>query len=139
MPDVSPTLHIGPAPPAWSSHQLTGFLAAVSSAADERTAVRLAVQRVAQALEAEVVAFVRQGEVRASIGFPPDPALERALVEVADGSATTVVAPGAGECSAVALSVEDDPPAGLVLARRVNRGFASDELDLARGMARVLG
>jgi PAS domain S-box-containing protein len=86
-----------------------------------------------------VAALVRHGEVYVSIGFPSDPALERVLAEVAQGRATTLVAPGLGECSAVSIGVEDDTSASLVLARSTGGGFAVDELHLARGMARVLG
>jgi PAS domain S-box-containing protein len=123
----------------WSTQQLTGFLATVSSASDERTAVRLAVERAAEALDAEVAALLRRGEVYVSIGFPSDPALERALAEVAEGRTTTLVAPGLGECAAFSIEVEDDTPASLVLARSSGGGFTVDELHLARGMARVLG
>ena len=74
-----------------------------------------------------------------SIGFPSDPALERALTDVAEGRAATLLAPGLGECSAMAVEVEDDTPASLVVARSTRGSFAADELDLAAGMARVLG
>jgi PAS domain S-box-containing protein len=129
----------GITPAHWSTQQLTGFLASVSSASDERTASRLAVERAAEALDAEVAALLRRGEVYASIGFPSDPALEQVLADVAEGRATTLVAPGLGECSALAIEVEDETPASLVVARSRGTGFAVDELHLARGMARVLG
>lgn len=74
-----------------------------------------------------------------SIGFPSDPALERALAEVAEGRTTTLVAPGLGERAALSIEVEDDTPASLVVARTSGGRFAVDELHLARGMARVLG
>ncbi len=138
MPDPSdsPT---GSSPVNWSTQQLTAFLATVSAAPDERTAVRLAVERAAEALDAEVAALLRRGEVYVSIGFPSDPALERALAEVAAGRTTSLHAPGLGECAALAIEVEDDTPTSLVLARSTGELFAVDELHLARGMARVLG
>jgi PAS domain S-box-containing protein len=139
MPDHPSSPAIGLAPANWSTQQLTGFLATVSSASDERTASRLAVERAAEALEAEVAALVRHGEVYVSIGFPSDPALERALVDVAEGRTTMLVAPGLGNCSALRIAVEDGTPAALVLARSTGGGFAVDELHLGRGMARVLG
>jgi hypothetical protein len=115
-----------------------GFLATVSLAADERTASRLAVERAAEALDAEAAALLLGGEVYVFIGFPSDPALEQALVDVAERRATTLVTPGLGECSALAIAVEDDAPASLVVARGSGGGFAVDELHVARGMARVL-
>jgi PAS domain S-box-containing protein len=139
MPDPAPQPSSGLSPANWSTQQLTGFLATVSSASDERTAVRLAVERAAEALDAEVAALLRRGEVYVSIGFPSDPALERALAAVAEGRTTTLLTPGLGQCAALAIEVEDDTPASLVLARSSGGGFAVDELHLARGMARVLG
>jgi PAS domain S-box-containing protein len=139
MPDQDPQPPIGLSPANWSTQQLTGFLATVSSASDERAAIRLAVERAAEALDAEVAALLRRGEVVVSIGFPSDPALERALTDVADGRTTTLMAPGLGECSALTIEVEDHTPASLVLARRTGGSFAVDEMHLARGMARVLG
>ncbi len=128
-------------PPAavWSTQQLTSFLALISSAEDERSASQLTVERTAEALEAEVAALVRGHEVVASIGFALDPALERALVEVASGERDSLALPALGECPALAVAVEDDTPAGIVVARRTSADFAPDELQLARGMARVLG
>ncbi len=86
-----------------------------------------------------MAALLRRGEVYVSIGFPSDPALERALAEVAAGRTTSLHAPGLGECAALAIEVEDDTPTSLVLARSTGELFAVDELHLARGMARVLG
>ena len=139
MPDSNPPPPSSLSPAHWSTQQLTGFLATVSSASDERTAIRLAVERAAEALDAEVAALLRRGEVYVSIGFPSDPALEQALTEVAEGRTDTLLAPGLGECSALAIEVEDQTAASLVLARRTGGRFAVDELQLARGMARVLG
>jgi two-component system cell cycle sensor histidine kinase/response regulator CckA len=139
MPDQDPQQPSGLSPANWSTQQLTGFLATVSSASDERAAIRLAVERAAEALDAEVAALLRRGEVFVSIGFPSDPALERALTDVAEGRTTTLMAPGLGECAALAIEVEDHTPASLVLARRTGGSFAVDEIHLARGMGRVLG
>ena len=139
MPEATPSPASGVTPANWSTQQLTGFLAAVSSASDERTASRLAVERAAEALDAEVAALLREGEVYVSIGFPSDPALEQALADIADRRTTTLMAPGLGECSALGIDVEDNTSATLVLARSSGGRFAVDELHLARGMGRVLG
>src|SRR5215212_9313922 len=111
----------------------------VSSAEDERTASRVAVERAAEALDAEVAALLRRGEVVVSIGYPSDPALEHALADVAEGRCDRLTVPGLGACPALAVPVEDDQPASLVIARATGGDFALDELHLARGMARVLG
>jgi PAS domain S-box-containing protein len=122
----------------WSTQQLTGFLAVVSSAEDERSATRLAVERAAEALEAEVVALLRDGRLVAGIGFPDRPGPLEGLLAFADGSADTVDVPGAAGAHALAIPVEDSPRTTLVLARAAGE-FTLDEVHLCRGMASVLG
>jgi PAS domain S-box-containing protein len=111
----------------------------VSSAEDERTASRVAVERAAEALDAEIAALLRHGEVVASVGFGHDATLEAALAEVADGTTTRLTAPGLEEHAALTITVEADTPSRLVFARAGDREFAADEIYLARGMAHVLG
>jgi PAS domain S-box-containing protein len=122
----------------WSIQQLTGFLAMVSSAEDERTASRVAVERAAEALGAEIAALLRQGEVVASVGFRRDPMLEAALADVAEGHTGRLIAPGLEDRPALAITVESDSPSRLVFARQSPREFTADEVYLARGMAHVL-
>jgi PAS domain S-box-containing protein len=123
----------------WSIQQLTGFLAMVSSAADERTASRVAVERAAEALGAEVGALLRGGEVVASVGFRRDPMLEAALADVAEAGTGRLMGPGLEDRPALAITVEADSQARLVFARESSRDFAAAEVYLARGMAHVLG
>ncbi|MEA2501666.1 MAG: hypothetical protein QOD01_1777, partial [Actinomycetota bacterium] len=54
----------------WSTQQLAEFLAAVSSSETEASAALTAVERAAEALEAEVAAIVCGGEVVAAVGYP---------------------------------------------------------------------
>ena len=127
----------------WSPQQLTGFLAVVSSAEDERTASRVAVERAAEALGAELAALLTRGELVASVGFSGEPSigrgLERALTDVAAGYSDRLTVPGVGDCHAIAIPVQDDDaPVSLVVAR-ADGPLELDELHLARGMARVLG
>ena len=122
----------------WSIQQLTGFLAMVSSAEDERTASRVAVERAAEALGAEVAALLRRGEVVASVGFRRDPMVEAALADIAEGRTARLMAPGLEDRPALAITVEAETPSRLVFAREGTREFASDEIYLARGMAHVL-
>jgi PAS domain S-box-containing protein len=134
-----------PAPPLsgsagnWSIQQLTGFLAIVSSAEDERTASRVAVERAAEALGAEVAALLRHDQIVASVGFRSDPLLHAALAAVADGQTGRLLAPGLADRPALAITVEPDTPSRLVFARESERGeFSAEEIYLARGMAHVL-
>jgi len=110
----------------------------VSSAEDERTASRVAVERAAEALGADIAALIRRGEVVASVGFQGDPLIEAGLAEVAEGNTSRLTGPGAEERAAITITVEAETPSRLVFARAGDRDFGADEVYLARGMAHVL-
>lgn len=124
-------------PPTWSTQQLAEFLAAVSVAPDYACAARLAVERAAEALEAEIAAIVRDGSVEAAIGFPEGQAPEAELVAAVSQPPQEL--PGVGSCRTVAAPFDDERGAWLLAARIGDEGFAADELVLARSMARVIG
>jgi PAS domain S-box-containing protein len=109
----------------------------VSSAEDERTASRVAVERAADALAADVAVLFRAGDIVASTGFDRDPMLEAALADVADGQIARLIAPGVDDRPALAITVEPDTPSRLVFARD-GEVFTPEEVHLARGMAHVL-
>ncbi len=111
----------------------------VSSAEDERTASRVAVERAAEALGAEIAALIRHGEVFASVGFHRNAIIEAALVEVAEGNTSLLTAPAVEDRAAITITVEAETPSRLVFARAGDREFGADEIYLARGMAHVLG
>src|SRR3954468_19118035 len=88
----------------WSTQQLVEFLAVVSSSADEETAIRAAVERAAEALDAELGALGRNGALSVTIGVPADEELEAAMLALAEGSVSTAqTAQGAFHGMAVAL------------------------------------
>ncbi|MDI1466121.1 sensor domain-containing diguanylate cyclase [Catellatospora sp. KI3] len=117
--------------------QLVELLAVVSSSPDEPTAVQHGVERSAQALEAEVAAVVFDGKVAASIGFPPDAVPHEDIVAVGARQRSDLDVPGLGRCPALSASWAGSRPGQLVLARWGD-GFAIEERNLVRGMARVL-
>ena len=121
----------------WSVQQLTGFLAMVSSAEDERTASRVAVERAAEALGADLAVLLKAGDVVASVGFRRDPVVEAALADIAEGHTARLVARGVPDRPALAITVEPDTPSRLVFAREAD-DFSREEVHLARGMAQVL-
>jgi diguanylate cyclase (GGDEF)-like protein len=123
---------------SWATQQLVEFLALVSSFADERSAVRGAVERAAEALEAEVGAVVRDGGVVASVGFPAAEAHTGELVAAAEETTATLEVPGAGACAAISVALEDSQAGRLLLARGGGDPFSGQEVNLLRGMARVL-
>jgi diguanylate cyclase (GGDEF)-like protein len=122
---------------SWSTQQLTEFLALVSSFTDERSAISGAVERAAEVLEAEVAAVVRGRVVEVSIGFPAGEIPEGKLADIAENRCHSIDIPGVGDCGAVSVPLKDLPPRQLVLAR-FGEVFSQDELDLLRGMGRVL-
>ncbi len=126
-------------PESWSTQQLTEFLALVSSFTDAAAATRGALERAAEAVDAEVVALVRDGAVSASIGFPDDRVPHDELLALAaQGSAATAARlPGIGACRVASVCLEVIP-GRLLVARAGEEDFSREERDLLRGMARVL-
>nr|MDQ4041333.1 sensor domain-containing diguanylate cyclase [Actinomycetota bacterium] len=123
---------------SWSTQQLADFLALVSSFADEASAVRGAIERAADALDAEVGALVRGGEVLDSIGFPAGTDVAAALARVATAESSRANLPRLGRCSVVAADLEGDDSGRLLVARLGETTFSREEADLLRSMARVL-
>ncbi|HKN92581.1 MAG TPA: EAL domain-containing protein, partial [Acidimicrobiia bacterium] len=123
-------------PSEWHAQQIAEFLAAVSAYEDEPAALDGAVERAAEAMEAEVAAVVRRGEVPASVGFRTGRTPVEALVAAAaPGAAPVLHVPGVGDCATATVPVDD---ATTLLVARSGGPFASEEALLLRGMGRVL-
>src|SRR3990172_3501108 len=125
---------------SWSTQQLAEFLAAVSAFNDEDSAVRVAIERAAEALDAEAGAVLEGDAVSASIGFPAGAAPAEAVLAVTQRRNSMLEVPGVGSCETLSAPVGagDEPSHWLVLARRGGESFTADEVNLLRGMARVL-
>jgi signal transduction histidine kinase len=122
---------------AWSTQQLAEFLAAVSSCETEASAALAAVERAAEALEAEVAAIVCGGEVVAAVGYPEGAAPAAELISVAAGGPGELAVPGVGACPATAVALEHPPGATLVFARSGSNSLSGEEASLLHGMASV--
>jgi len=129
--------HLMPHRVNWSTQQLAEFLGLVSSFNDPAFARRRAVERAAEAFDAEVAALVSRDAIEASIGFPAG-AEPRSLTAVASGERQMIEVPGVGTCTAFAATLDDEDSGKLVVARG-NGDLDSDELSLLQAMARVLG
>ena len=117
---------------------LAEFLAVVSSLPDAESALAAGVEGAALALEAQVAAVVCHGRARTSVGYPADGLPHEELAEVAGGARQFLVVPGAhrpARAIAVPLGSVDGH---LVVARVGDDPFHTEEIDLARGMARVM-
>jgi signal transduction histidine kinase len=122
---------------SWSTQQLGEFLAAVSALGSAAAAARGAVERAAEALDAEVAAIVVPGEVIASVGYPAGRVPTDDLEAVAAGRRRQLDVPGVGSCEAVAIALDHPPLAALVVARSGVEGLSSEEVGVVHGMARV--
>jgi diguanylate cyclase (GGDEF)-like protein len=123
----------------WSVHQLVEFLAGVSASASVDAAMSGAVERAAEALEAELGAIVFRNRVVTSVGFPAGRAPEAELVALAEAQDNEAAElPGLGSCRVAVAPLEGDPPAQLLLGRLGDETFSREDVNLLRGMARVL-
>ncbi|GAA0947178.1 GAF domain-containing protein [Pseudonocardia zijingensis] len=123
-------------PSGWSAQKLAEFLAAVSSYATEYSAADGAVERVAESLDAEVVAVVTPGAAVAAIGYPEGAVPVAELVAVARGHRRELTVPGAGSRPAAVVELEHPPGARMVVARS-GPPLSPDETGLLHAMARV--
>src|SRR2546430_16397733 len=96
--------------PAMRIQQRVELLAVVSSFGDAASAVRGAVERTAQAVEAEVAAVVFGDRVAAAIGFPADQVPEADLVAVAQRRLDRLEGPGLRSCPGTAARRGRRPP-----------------------------
>jgi signal transduction histidine kinase len=126
-------------PSPWFPQQLVAFLEAVWSAATETTAAVMAVERAAEALDAEVAAIVSGDRVIAAVGYPEgEVPLEELNRLMTDGTAGELTVPGAGLAPVAATAMHYPPGAKLVIARAgPDGGLRQDEASLLQGMARV--
>ena len=122
---------------SWSTQQLTEFLVAVASFDDEESTIRGAVEYAAEALEAEIGAVVRGGEVVTAIGFSAGEVPRGALVTAAETRAEKLLVPGHGSSPVMMVELEDEPP-GKLLVARVGEPFSYDEWSLLHGMGRAV-
>jgi signal transduction histidine kinase len=121
---------------SWSTQQLAEFIAGVSIAETEAAAARAAVERAAQALNADVAAIECGGELVAAVGYPVDGVPVDALGRVRPGAARSWLdVPGAGQRAAEAAALEYPVGARLVIARA--DALTSQETALLGGMAHV--
>ena len=122
---------------AWSTEQLLEFVTISSDFQSETDAAQGTVERMAEALDAEVVAIVAGGSVVASVGYPEGEAPIDELVAVAVGESRLLTIPGAGRFPATLASLEFPEGGTLVLARSWSDHLTRVETGALRGIARV--
>ena len=122
---------------SWSTQQLAEFLAHVSVLETVEDALEAAVERVAEAVEAEIAAVVIDGRVASCIGYPTGEAPEAILGTAAALPETVIDIAGIGRCVTASVPFDGFMSGRLMVGRAGDR-FARDELNLLDGMARVL-
>ncbi len=122
---------------SWSTQQLTEFLSAISRFDNVESALRGAVERAAEALDAEIGAIISEGKVLSSIGFPPGQVPEQALIAIGGPNGYELELAGVGRAKTAVAAIEELPAASILLARS-DEQFSAVELNLLGGMARVL-
>jgi hypothetical protein len=127
-----------PSANALPTQQLAEFLAAISDVADAPTATRVAAERAARALEAEVGVVLGEQGVLSAVGFPMGRTPAADLAEIARGERAVLEVPGAGKCHTAVAPIGGHVRGHLVVGRSGDDGFTVDEASLLRGMARVL-
>jgi diguanylate cyclase (GGDEF)-like protein len=124
---------------SWSTVQLAEFLEVfeVLEMLDAENMTRIAVDRVAAAFDAEVVALVLDETVIRCLGFPADAVPVRLLRSASEVRSSILNAPGIGEVHSVSASVSTAGCTMVVL--RAGSPFDREEETLVRSMARALG
>src|SRR5256884_5019279 len=124
---------------SWSTSQLVEFLAVLSEQRDEEAALRAAVERVLESLDAEVGVLFGPSTVLATVGLPAGHRQLDALIAGVRTGVDTVHVAGLGECRAATVALDHGADAlRLLVVRAGTEGFVPDEMLLLRGMAWVL-
>ena len=120
----------------WSTQQLAEFVTALSGAPDERSAATIAVERAAEAFDADLAAIICDGVMLAAVGCAEERAPIADLERVCKNPGRNPLdVPGVGRCAADVATLEYPPGGALIVARPA--ALSREEAGLLRGMARV--
>ena len=122
---------------AWATEQLSEFVTLASGFDSEVAAAQGFVERVAEALDAEIVAIVSGQRLVAVVGYPEGEAPVADIVAAATGIDGELTIPGAGRVKATAVALDYPPGGTMVVARSGGGGFSRSETSVLRGMARM--
>src|SRR5262245_39073805 len=105
-------------PDSWSTSQLVEFLAVVADQTDEATALRAAVERVLESLDAEVGVLFDGRSVATAVGLAAGDERITALSAAVQSGARQVHIAGLGECRAAVVGLDVGPDALRLLVAR---------------------
>lgn len=124
---------------SWISHEVSEFLARVSSYPDEASALQGGIERVGEGLEAEIVSVVRSSDIILSIGLCRDDRAQGILRAAVDAGEASVTLESLGPCKIAVADLEDGAGTHLIVARAGEDPFGRDEQVLLDNMGRTLG
>ncbi len=90
------------------------------------------------ALDAEIAAVLREGRVEACLGFPPGKAPLDEIAAMAKHREAQLEVVGLGTCRTASVPMEGGAAGRLAVARLGDDPFSREELELLRGMGRIL-
>lgn len=122
---------------AWMAQQLAEFSAVFDGDDDERRLV-LALDRVAESVDAEFAVVVLDGAVRRDVGLATDQRMRAALIAT-DDPVTVLDDAAFGEVHVVSAPIRRGDGAHRLTVGRVGDAFTAVEITLLRSMARTLG
>jgi diguanylate cyclase (GGDEF)-like protein len=123
----------------WSVQQLSEFAALLAPLGDERTLLRVAAERAAEAFDAELCVLANHTDVLAAVGCAiGDGAVDRLVTAIGVGRSTVDI-DGLGPCSTMSAPLEDEGAVWhLVVARVGDEPFEAEDAALLRGMGRLV-
>jgi len=123
----------------WVAQQLVRYLSELTPASDQRptrsSTLQIGAERAAEAVEAEFAGVVWQDKLVVDVGFGPKDKPSALLAPVLAGSAETMQIDGV-TFHAAAVDVGE---AGRLVVARSAEGFNQEEMQLLRGLGRILG
>ena len=122
----------------WACSQLAEFVSLLSDCETEQEAVEAAVERAAEALEAEVAAAGARRKIISSVGFRAGAVPEEALLKAAGGVTDGIQVRGVGTCWTLVAPIGDELLEFLLVGRSGQSDFSYEEAILLRGMGRAL-
>src|SRR3954452_15351226 len=137
----------------WSTHQLTEYLVSVSRPGNPAGAMKIALERAIEAVEAEVGVVVIDGEVRASMGFGARGVPAAFLVTgtrigtetgTGTGAVWTMELAGSGllHLAGAALNKvagQPDATSDRLITGRLDDSYDAEEIQMLQAMGLVLG
>jgi diguanylate cyclase (GGDEF)-like protein len=125
--------------PDWTLANLTVLLTGIRSATSRAQAERQTVDAISEALDAEIVVLLRNGEIQASTGFGTNAVDAASLWTATSHRHSSMHMSDIGTCALLSADVEGHSDLRVLVARLGDEPFMANEAALLDGMCGVLG